>query len=239
MMGPSSKSQRRVAIADHIWQAFEEMAVQMGVEKEALINQAMFMFARLNGFLEAQEHLSARTLLHSEGERPPALPRRAEGGNARSQEMTMGFDDDEGRQARVMEAAAELERSMRVRQSSSLELEASASSTAWGLDEALGASPSSYVGKTLYVQLDTGEPEPVIASRFVIGRGRHCNLVIPSGKVSREHAEIIREGDDYYIGDMDSSNGTWFNKQRLKQRRRIEDGEEYYICSERIRVSFR
>ncbi|MCL2179012.1 MAG: FHA domain-containing protein [Proteobacteria bacterium] len=237
MMGPSSKTQRRIAIADNIWHAFEEMAAQMGAEREALINQAMFMFARLNGFLDVQRDYLSRTVVQSgDGERPPALPpRRSEGGTSRVME---GFDDDEGRQARVMEAAAELERSIRSRQSStSLSLEEGAPMDWMG--EGAGGVPGSYVGKTLYVQLDTGEPEPVIASRFVIGRGRHCNLVVQSGKVSREHAEIIREGDDYYIADLDSSNGTWFNKQRLKQRRRIEDGEEYYICSERVRASFR
>ena len=235
-MGPSSKSQRRVAIADHIWHAFEEMAMQMGADREALINQAMFMFARLNGFLEAQgESLARMPTLHGGGERPPALPpRRTELGTSRGLEAHTVFDDDEGRQARVMEAAAELERSMRARQSP---MDMDAPDVAWGSDGALGAA-TSYAGKTLYLQLDGGEPEPVIAARFIIGRGRHCNLVIQSGKVSREHAVIVREGDDYYIEDLESSNGTWHNKQRLKQRRRIEDGDEYYICSERVRISF-
>jgi len=235
-MGPGSKSQRRVAIADHIWNAFEEMAVQMATDKEALINQAMFMFARLNGFLEVQgENLARMPTLHGGGERPPALPRRAELGTSRGLDAHTVFDDDEGRQARVMEAAAELERSMRARQAP-VDLDAPVSDS-WGSDGALGAA-SPYAGKTLYLQLDAGEPEPVIASRFIIGRGRHCNLVIQSGKVSREHAVIVREGDDYYIEDLESSNGTWHNKQRLKQRRRIDDGDEYYICSERVRVSF-
>jgi len=235
-MGPSSKSQRRVAIADHIWHAFEEMAIQMATDKEALINQAMFMFARLNGFLEAQgETLARMPTLHGGGERPPALPRRSELGTSRGLEAHTIFDDDEGRQARVMEAAAELERSMRARQSP-LDMDA-ASDVSWGSDGALGTT-SSYVGKTLYLQLEAGELKPVKDYRFVIGRGRNCDLVIQSGKVSREHAVIVREGDDYYIEDLESSNGTWFNKQRLKQRRRIEDGDEYYICSERVRVSF-
>src|SRR6476620_1008706 len=44
---------RKVAIADHIWDAFEEMAAQMGTDRDGLVNQAMLMFARLNGFLEA------------------------------------------------------------------------------------------------------------------------------------------------------------------------------------------
>ena len=44
---------RKVAIPDHLWEAFEEMARQMGSERDGLINQALFMFARLNGFLDA------------------------------------------------------------------------------------------------------------------------------------------------------------------------------------------
>jgi hypothetical protein len=55
MMDPSSRPPRKVAIADHIWEAFEEMASQMGSERDALINQAMFMFARLNGFIESDK----------------------------------------------------------------------------------------------------------------------------------------------------------------------------------------
>src|SRR3954468_8377382 len=44
---------RKVAIADSLWDAFEEMANQMGSDRDALINQAMFMFARLNGFMDS------------------------------------------------------------------------------------------------------------------------------------------------------------------------------------------
>ena len=77
-----------------------------------------------------------------------------------------------------------------------------------------------------------------VHERFVIGRGKHCDFVINSGKVSREHAQIIRENDEYFIEDLGSSNGTWFNKQRIK-RRKLEDGDEYYICSEKLKVVLR
>ena len=54
MSDPSAaRPVRKVAVADHIWNAYELMAQEMGSERDALINQAMFMFARLNGFLEA------------------------------------------------------------------------------------------------------------------------------------------------------------------------------------------
>src|SRR5437899_2261401 len=45
------KPVRKVAVADHIWDAFEQMAREMGSDRDASINQAMHMSARLNGFL--------------------------------------------------------------------------------------------------------------------------------------------------------------------------------------------
>jgi len=76
----------------------------------------------------------------------------------------------------------------------------------------------------------------VEGDRFVIGRGRHCDLVIDSAKVSREHAIIRREVDGWWIEDLGSSNGTWFQQARV-DRRRIADGDEYAICAERIRCA--
>jgi pSer/pThr/pTyr-binding forkhead associated (FHA) protein len=74
--------------------------------------------------------------------------------------------------------------------------------------------------------------------RFLIGRGKHCDLVINSGKVSREHAAILHRGSEYFIEDLGSSNGTWFDQQRIN-RRRVVDGDEYLICSDKIRFVIR
>jgi hypothetical protein len=74
----------------------------------------------------------------------------------------------------------------------------------------------------------------VTGDRFLIGRGRHCDLVIDSAKVSREHAAIQREPDGWWIEDLGSSNGTWYQRARV-ERRRIENGDEYLICAEKIR----
>jgi hypothetical protein len=75
----------------------------------------------------------------------------------------------------------------------------------------------------------------VVKERYLIGRGKHCDLVIPSGKVSREHAAIVKASDGWYIEDLGSSNGTWYDKRRIT-RRKLVDGDEYYICSEKITV---
>ena len=50
MASNSAKTPRMIPIADSLWRAFEEMEEAMGSDREGLINQAMFMFARLNGF---------------------------------------------------------------------------------------------------------------------------------------------------------------------------------------------
>jgi len=93
-------------------------------------------------------------------------------------------------------------------------------------------------GPTLFLVGDGGELGRVGKDRFVIGRGKHCDLVIDSSKVSREHAAIVREGDAWLIEDLGSSNGTWYQRARI-QRRRIQDGDEYFICSERVRCVLR
>src|ERR1700687_5208489 len=46
------KSPHPVVIADHLWELFEEIARSMGSERDALINQAMFMFSRSTGFVD-------------------------------------------------------------------------------------------------------------------------------------------------------------------------------------------
>ena len=68
----------------------------------------------------------------------------------------------------------------------------------------------------------------------LIGRGRHCDLVIDSAKVSREHAVIRREADGWWIEDLGSSNGTWLDRARI-DRRRIRDGDEFLVCNDRVR----
>ena len=93
-------------------------------------------------------------------------------------------------------------------------------------------------GRTLVIMGDGRELERVTKDRFIIGRGKHCDLIISSGKVSREHAAIVRENGEYFIEDLGSSNGTWFDKKRIT-RRRIDAGDEYFICSEKLTAAYR
>ena len=101
------------------------------------------------------------------------------------------------------------------------------------LERDLHAAPASLV-----VVREDGTEAPVSKDRFVVGRGRHCDLVVESPKVSREHAAIVHEGDGWFIEDLGSSNGTWLRRERIT-RRRIEDGDEYFVSAERLRCALR
>jgi hypothetical protein len=243
MMDPSSRPARKVQIADHIWDAFEEMASQMGSERDALINQAMFMFARLNGFIEsapapraaAPAAASARPQSRSPNGSPPMLKPVQQPPPPGS-----GLDVDPVRrevQERVLETAAELERLIMTKNRDKAPPQAEHSGEGESVDVNV-EHPESQGAPALYMMLEGGELDRIAKERFIIGRGKHCDFVINSGKVSREHAVIVRDGTKFFIEDLGSSNGTWFNKQRIK-RREVEDGDEYFICSEKVKFVYR
>jgi EAL domain-containing protein (putative c-di-GMP-specific phosphodiesterase class I) len=51
---------------------------------------------------------------------------------------------------------------------------------------------------------------------FRIGRSNRADFVVSSQQVSKEHAEIIRSNDQYYLRDLSSTNGTFVNGLRVE-----------------------
>jgi FHA domain len=253
MIDSNNRTPRKVAIAEHIWTAFDEMAGQMGSDRDALINQAMFMFARLNGFLDGSASQGSPAAIPASngapvrqpsvfGAKSPAGPSRIGSSPSRVSEPSGQLDEDPARREvaeRVLETAAELERLIKGKnQSPAASLSASDSELEVSGDSASMEGEEGGDGNVLYMMMEGGELDRIAKERFVIGRGKHCDFVINSGKVSREHAQILKDGDEYFLEDLGSSNGTWFNKQRIK-RRKIEDGDEYFICSEKVKFVYR
>lgn len=58
---------------------------------------------------------------------------------------------------------------------------------------------------------------PVAKDRTTIGRRSHNDLVIDNLAVSGEHAVMVRSGDDYFLEDLGSTNGTTVNGQPIKK----------------------
>jgi FHA domain len=231
---------RKVAIPDHLWDAFEEMARQMGSERDGLINQALFMFARLNGFLEVTSRRKTPvpaqpTLNHRVAAAAPArtAPLRS----------TLAADSVAPTIGTPVLGKGDLK--------GDLDDLASLGEVDTGAPDGTPGDPldildrplpeeaeSSGAGAQLYLMAENGALDRIAKDRFVIGRGKHCDFIINSGKVSREHAVIVRDEGAYYIEDLGSSNGTWFNKQRIK-RKQVEDGDEFFICNEKIKLVLR
>src|SRR5260221_14721880 len=49
------------------------------------------------------------------------------------------------------------------------------------------------------------------------GKGEDNDVVIPDVTVSRNHFEIIREGDEFTLRDLESTNGTYIDESRVKE----------------------
>jgi nucleotide-binding universal stress UspA family protein len=85
-------------------------------------------------------------------------------------------------------------------------------------------------GAELVVVGSKRRPYPLSKDALSIGRLDSCDIVLSDAGVSRKHAEVRREGDEWVIVDLNSTNGTVVNGQpvrrhRLSQGDRIEVGE--------------
>jgi len=85
----------------------------------------------------------------------------------------------------------------------------------------------------LYLEREGEEPIRVTSDRFIIGRGPHCDLVIDSPRVSREHVALTRSGILFFIEDLNSSNGTWFGEERVTKRE-LESGDVINLGNEPV-----
>jgi len=58
------------------------------------------------------------------------------------------------------------------------------------------------------------------------GRGRGCDLRIPDEKVSRQHARFYWSEDAVVVRDLDSSNGTFVEGDRVHETTALRDGDK-------------
>jgi len=73
-------------------------------------------------------------------------------------------------------------------------------------------------------------PYPLAKDTLTIGRLDSCDIVLSDAGVSRKHAEVRREGDEWVVVDLNSTNGTVVNGKPVRRHRlaagdRVEVGE--------------
>lgn len=66
--------------------------------------------------------------------------------------------------------------------------------------------------------------------RSILGRHPDCDVVLEAGAVSRQHAQILHLGADFYVEDLGSRNGTFVNGDLIQGRHKLEPGDEVKIC---------
>ena len=95
----------------------------------------------------------------------------------------------------------------------------------------------------IYVTINRGqedEQQHTFSNSFKIGRGSTCEVQIQSPVVSAHHVEILFENDQWWLHDLHSTNGTFFDgeliyKAPLSDRATIQLGKDGPIVSFKIK----
>ncbi|MGV8042360.1 MAG: SpoIIE family protein phosphatase [Thermoanaerobaculaceae bacterium] len=72
---------------------------------------------------------------------------------------------------------------------------------------------------------------------LVIGRSSRAAVPIADLMLSREHARLDLESDEWWVQDLGSHNGTFLNGERLTARARLREGDVLSLGSSRVAVS--
>ncbi|WP_024831871.1 FHA domain-containing protein [Ruminiclostridium josui] len=82
---------------------------------------------------------------------------------------------------------------------------------------------------------EEGEIVP-IGSKLTIGRNKNNQMVLPSRAVSNFHAKIYFEDGRYMLEDLDSTNGTYVNDNRV-DKKSLQPGDEIRISETVLTVT--
>jgi hypothetical protein len=86
-------------------------------------------------------------------------------------------------------------------------------------------------GATLVIRAGggrAGESFPLDGDRLTVGRRPDSDIFLDDVTVSRDHALLVKRGDDFFLDDCGSLNGTYVNRRRIESHR-LTDGDELQI----------
>src|SRR5271165_1098318 len=86
----------------------------------------------------------------------------------------------------------------------------------------------SYVLRFISGKYQGGEFPIVADKQILVGRSSDLDMVLVEDMVSRKHAKIAMQGDQIWIEDLGSTNGTFVNGEKIK-RARLKEGDRVLI----------
>lgn len=82
---------------------------------------------------------------------------------------------------------------------------------------------------TPYLKDDDGQEHLLENALTRLGRAVENEIVLATKRASREHARILREGRKVFLEDLQSTNGSFLNGERILGRALLRDGDELNI----------
>lgn len=73
-------------------------------------------------------------------------------------------------------------------------------------------------------------------SELVMGRSPDCTFVLGDDYASGRHARLFRRGNDWFVEDLDSRNGTFIGGNRIDQPERVEVGSDVKLGRTTVRL---
>src|SRR6185436_11259761 len=72
------------------------------------------------------------------------------------------------------------------------------------------------MAKIVLLQEGQAVPFELTVAETVIGRHPECTFQINSNMVSRKHAKVVKDGDQFVVEDLGSGNGTFVNGKKIE-----------------------
>lgn len=82
-----------------------------------------------------------------------------------------------------------------------------------------------------YLYFLNKKKEIALGSSYTFGRDPNCDIHLDHDTTSRKHAEIVGDGENFTLKDLNSTNGTFLNGVRLKSPHKIKENDKIRIGS--------
>lgn len=93
-----------------------------------------------------------------------------------------------------------------------------------------------YFLKPVIYRLKTNERIPITSDSFTLGKGSKADFIITGNNaISRCHARVVKDQNQYYLEDLNSSNHTYMNEKMLQEKAVLTDDTVFKMADEEFR----